>query len=146
MREEYLVRDCMTAPANSLSKDACLLDAVLTFRRTGFRHLPIVDDGRIVGIISERDIQRVSPSLLSNVVQDEYNSVFEKTRLKDVMTRDPLTVTPDTPLRDAAIILNEQKVGCLLVAVEGKLVGIITVIDMLHALILLLPAGTRSTT
>jgi acetoin utilization protein AcuB len=136
----------MTAPANSLSKDASLLDAVLTFRRTGFRHLPIVDDGRIVGIISERDIQRVSPSLLGNVVQEEYNSVFEKTRLKDVMTRDPLTVTPDTPLRDAAIILNEQKVGCLPVAVGGKLIGIVTVIDMLHALIHLLPAGTKATT
>jgi acetoin utilization protein AcuB len=146
MRDEYLVRDCMTAPADSLPKDACLLDAVLTFRRTGFRHLPIVDDGRIVGIISERDIQRVSPSLLSNVAQEEYNSVFEKTRLKDVMTRDPLTVTPDTPLRDAAIILNEQKVGCLPVAVDGKLVGIITVIDMLQALILVLPAGTKATT
>jgi acetoin utilization protein AcuB len=146
MKEEYLVRDCMSAPASSLPKDACLLDAVLTFRRTGFRHLPIVDDGRIVGIISERDIQRVSPSLLSNVVQEEYNSVFEKTRLKDVMTRDPVTVTPDTPLRDAAIILNDQKVGCLPVAVNGTLVGIITVIDMLHALILVLPAGTKATT
>jgi acetoin utilization protein AcuB len=146
MKEEYLVRDCMTAPANSLPKDACLLDAVLAFRRTGFRHLPIVDEGRIVGIISERDIQRVSPSLLSNVGQEEYNSIFEKTRLKDVMTRDPLTVTPDTPLRDAAILLNEQKVGCLPVAVNGTLVGIITVIDMLHALILVLPAETKTRT
>ena len=87
MSDKYIVRDFMTTPATSLSQNACLLDALLTFRRTSFRHLPIVEGGRVVGIISERDVQRFSRSRLSNVSEEEYNNVFQNTLLKDVMTR-----------------------------------------------------------
>jgi CBS domain-containing protein len=138
MSDQYIVRDFMSAPATSVPQDASLLDAVLTFRSTGFRHLPIVEGGHIVGVISDRDVQRVSPSLFSKLSEKEYNNVFRTTPLRDVMTRNPITVTPDTPLSEAATILDELKVGCLPVVQDGQLVGIITVIDMLKVLILYL--------
>jgi len=135
MNEKYLVRHFMTSPAKSLPVDARLLDAALTLRSTGFRHLPIVDGERLVGIITDRDIHRFAPSLLSKVTPEEYNAVFENTPLERVMTRDPLTVTPTTPLREAASTLHEKKLGCLPVVDNGRLVGILTVTDMLGVLL-----------
>ncbi|HEX2713639.1 MAG TPA: CBS domain-containing protein [Candidatus Acidoferrales bacterium] len=135
MTEKYLVCHFMTALAKSLPLDASLLDAALTLRSTGFRHLPIVEGDRVVGLITDRDIHRFAPSLLSKVTQEEYNAVFENTPLERVMTRNPLTVTSATPLREAAAILHEEKVGCLPVVDNGRLVGILTVNDMLGALL-----------
>ncbi len=144
MSEEYLVRDFMTAPAKSIARDARLLDAVLTLRSTGFRHLPIVDGEHLVGIISDRDVQRLAPSLLSKITQDEYNAIFENTPLERVMTRNPLTVTPTTPLREAAAILHEKKLGCVPVVEDGRLVGILTVTDLLRVLLRFLGAAQES--
>jgi acetoin utilization protein AcuB len=147
MSELHLVRDHMTSPASSISKDARLLDAALMLRSTGFRHLPIVDGARLVGIITDRDIHRFAPSLLGRITQEEYNAIFENTPLERVMTRDPLTVAPETPLRDAAALLQEKKLGCLPVVEDGRLIGIITVTDMLEVLLGLLdgvPAGKSS--
>ncbi len=144
MSEEYLVRDFMTAPAKSIARDVRLLDAVLALRSTGFRHLPIVDGERLVGIITDRDVQRLAPSLLSKITQDEYNAVFENTPLERVMTRDPLTATPTTPLREAAAILHEKKLGCLPVVEDGRLVGILTVTDLLGVLLRFLGAAQES--
>jgi len=135
MSKEYLVRDFMTSPAASIPHHATLLDAALAFRRTNFRHLPVVDGGRVVGVISSHDVQRLAPSLLTKISPDEYNKVFENTPLAGVMTRNPATVTPTTPLRDAATWMNQKKVGCLPVVLNDQLVGIITVIDMLDVLL-----------
>jgi len=133
MKEIY-VRDYMTSPAASISKDARLLDAALTMRRSGFRHLPIIDGDRLVGIITDRDIQRFAPSLLGNVSQEEYNRIFEETPLDRVMTKNLLTVTADMPVGEAAAILHDKKLGCVPVVDGEKLVGIITVTDLLRLL------------
>lgn len=150
MSQEYLVREFMTAPAASIGRDASLLDAVLMLRSTGFRHLPIVHGEHLVGIITDRDINRFAPSLLSKVSQEDYNAVFENTPLERVMTRNPLTVAPDTALREAAYLLHEYKLGCLPVVEGDRLVGIITVTDMLGILAHLLdgaaPRADRKTT
>ena len=134
MASDYRVRDFMTAPATTISQDSYLIDAALLLRSTGIRHLPIVDGDRLVGIITDRDIQRGAPSLLEVTTQEEYNAVFKRTPLAHVMVRDPLFVSPDTPLRDAAALLIEYKYGCLPVVEKGKVVGMITVIDMLTVL------------
>ncbi len=144
MTQEYLVRNFMTAPAKSMARDARLLDAALALRSTGFRHLPIVEGERLVGIITDRDIHRFAPSLLIKISPEEYNAIFENTPLERVMTRDPLTVTPDTPLREAAAILQEKKLGCLPVVENERLVGIVTVTDMLGVLLRFLTAAEPS--
>jgi acetoin utilization protein AcuB len=138
MPGEYRVRDFMTAPALSIPVDSSLLDAVLLLRRNGIRHLPVVDGERLVGIFTERDMLRFSPSLLMKISPDEYNAIFENTPLEKVMTRDPVRVTPETPMRAAAALLQEKKFGCLPVVEGDRLVGIITVTDMLVALLQLL--------
>ncbi len=142
MSKEYLVRDFMTSPVRSLPVDACLLDAALILRSTGFRHLPIVDGERLVGIITDRDVYRFAPSLLGKITQEEYNAIFENTPLERVMTRNPLTVAPTTPLREAASILYERKLGCLPVVEDGRLVGILTITDMLGVLLRFLTSAT----
>ncbi|MBI3404821.1 MAG: CBS domain-containing protein [Acidobacteria bacterium] len=146
---EIYVREYMTSPAASIGRDARLLDAALTMRRSGFRHLPIVDGERLVGIITDRDIQRFAPSLLGNVSQEEYNAIFEETPLEKVMTKNPISVSADTtPMGEAAAILHDKKLGCVPVVDGEKLIGIITVTDMLRLLHNLLtgPGETLDTT
>lgn len=143
MAREHLVRDFMTSPATTLPHTASLLDAALKLRSTGYRHLPIVDGQRLVGIVSDRDILWFSPSLLGRISQEEYNSIFENTPLERVMSRDPLTVTPTTPLREAAALLYERKLGCLPVVEDGRLAGIITITDMLAILLRFLSAAVN---
>ncbi len=138
MVEEYRVSDFMTSPATIISQDACLLDAALVLRSTGISHLPIVDGDRLVGILTDRDIQRCAPSLLEKITQEEYNAVFQRTPLARVMVRNPLSVSPEMPLRDAAALLHQHKFGCLPVVEDHRLVGIITISDMLGVLLRLL--------
>jgi acetoin utilization protein AcuB len=145
MVQEFRVRDVMTAPATSIEKSARLLDAALTMRRSGFRHLPIVEGDRLVGIITERDVHRCAPSLLSNISQEEYNAIFEETPLERVMTRSPICVAPETPAREAVALLHNRKLGCLPVVEGERLVGIVTVTDMLKLLHRMLP-GTAPLT
>lgn len=131
MAEDFRVRDFMTSPVTTVPHDARLLDAALTLRRTGYRHLAIVDGERLVGIITDRDISRFAPSLLTSISQEEYNAIFENTPLARVMTRDPKTVSPSQLMKEAVLVLYNRKLGCLPVVEDGKLVGMITTSDML---------------
>jgi acetoin utilization protein AcuB len=127
-----LVRDFMTPNPTTLTPDQPLLQAVLTMRSLSIRHLPILQDGKLVGLITDRDVARVSPSILSAVSQDEYNQVFEQTMIQRVMAKRPVSVAPDQPLADAVNLLHENKWGCLPVVENEQLVGIITIIDILR--------------
>jgi len=128
----------MTAPVTSLPSTARLLEAGLLLRSGRIRHIPIIDDGQLVGILSDRDIQRCTPSMLTRVSAEEYNAIFENTPVSRVMTREPQHVSPDTPLHTVAELLRAHKLGCLPVVENGKVVGIITKDDMLAALVRLL--------
>lgn len=138
-----LVRDFMTPNPTTMTADQPLLQAVLTMRSLSIRHLPIVQDGKLVGLITDRDVARVSPSILSAVSQDEYNQVFEQTMIQRVMCKRPIGVQPDQPLADAVNLLHENKWGCLPVVEDEIVVGIITVNDILRYTLTTLasPAG-----
>ena len=140
MSDSHVVRDIMNSNLTTLPREASLLDAAITMRRSSLRHLPIVDGERLVGIISERDVQRCSPSLLSPITQEEYNAIFETTPIEKVMLRNPITVTPDSSVRDAVAIMIDRKVGCLLVVEGERLVGIVTRSDILNLVMNFLPA------
>jgi len=125
----------MSTNVTTLDHDSRLLDAALVMRSSGYRHLPVVHHDRLVGIISDRDVQRATPSLLGKVSQEEYNRIFETTPITRIMVREVITVFPTTPIRDAVRILCENKLGCLpVVEGENRLVGIITVTDLLNVL------------
>jgi len=130
-----LVRDYMTSSVSSLNEDACLLDAALMIRHSGKRHVPVVTaEKKGVGILSDRDVSRLAPSMLARVTQEEYNRVFESTPLKQVMTKKPITIAPDAPIAEAVAVLHAKKIGALLVVENEKLVGILTTSDMLGLL------------
>ena len=129
------VRDYMSVNVTTLTDDARLLDAALLIRRTGKRHVPVLaKDGRLVGLVTDRDVARMAPSLLGRITPEEYNAVFEATPITMAMSVDPITITPDTSMRDAVGILYSRKIGSLPVVEDGKLVGILTVSDALGLL------------
>ena len=138
MPEVPAVRQFMTSPPTSLPSSARLLEAGLLLRAARIRHIPIIDDGQLVGILSDRDIQRCTPSLLTRVSADEYNAIFEDTPVARVMTRNPKHVSPNAPQHAAAAMLRANKLGRLPLVEDGKVVGIITKDDMPAALVRLL--------
>jgi acetoin utilization protein AcuB len=142
MTQELTVRDVMISPVSSVPHDSSLLMAVINMRRDGIRHLLVTEGERLVGVISERDVLRCAPSLLTKVSQDEYNATFENTPVSKVMHREPKSVEPNTPLREAVAFMQENKLGCLPV-VEGEvLVGIVTRSDLLNLLQRVLNEGS----
>ena len=128
------VRDYMTPSPQTLGVESTLLDAVLMMRRSELRHIPILEAGRLVGILTDRDVARFAPSILVTVSPQDYNRVFEETSVAKVMTRKLVNTTPDAPLAEAVHLIYSLKLGCLPVLESGRLVGIITVVDMLRAL------------
>ena len=128
------VRDYMTPNPQTLDVGGTLLDAVLMMRRSELRHIPILENDRVVGILSDRDVGRFAPSILMAVTAQDYNRVFEETSVAKVMTRKLVNTTPDAKLSEAVHLIYSLKLGCLPVLESDRLVGIITVADMLRAL------------
>ena len=130
-----LVRDFMTKDVTTLQDTDSLLDARMVFVRSSFRHLPVLNGRKIVGIVTEHDIRQHSPSLLTGVDQEEYNRVLETTPITRAMTKEPVTVVPEQPVFEAAQLLYSRRFGCLPVVENGELVGIVTTSDMLRLLV-----------
>ncbi|MCM3877476.1 MAG: CBS and ACT domain-containing protein [Thermoanaerobaculia bacterium] len=123
-----LVRDIMKSPAVAIGGDTTLQDAYAAMREKGIRHLPVLDEGRLVGVITDRDL-RLATSALSP-------SPFPPGSLVSaVMSREPVTADAADAVEDAARIMRERKIGCLPILDDGRLIGIITGLDLLDALI-----------
>ena len=123
-----LVRDIMRSPAVTVSADTTLEDAYRTMREREIRHLPVAEEGRLVGVITDRDLRLATSSLSP--------SPFAPGSLvSSVMCSRPLTAVPSDPIEDAARIMRERKIGCLPVLDDGRLIGIVTGLDLLDALV-----------
>ncbi len=133
-----LVRDFMTTDLTTLQEDETLLDAALIFARSTLRHIPIVRNNKLVGIVTERDLKHYAPSILSGIPAEQYNQLMETTPLSKIMTRDLVTIRPERSLFEAAQTLYDRRIGCLPVVADGELKGIITTTDMLKLLVHLL--------
>lgn len=123
-----LVRDIMRSPVVGVPPETTLADAYRTMREKAFRHLPVVEGERLVGVITDRDL-RLATSALAPVPFAADSSVAE------VMCREPLTADAEDAVEDAARVMRERKIGCLPVVEGGRVIGIITGIDLLDALI-----------
>ena len=141
---DYIVRDIMSQPPITVEPSTFLLDAALILRASAIRHLLVVEDGRLAGLLTDRDIQRCAPSRLIPISEEEYNAVFDGTTVNRVMTRAPLTVSPDTPLVTAIGTMQQSRFGCLPVVENGALVGILTRSDLVDALQRLLSGNSLS--
>ncbi|HMI53175.1 MAG TPA: CBS domain-containing protein [Candidatus Saccharimonadales bacterium] len=139
---EWYVRDVMTSPVISVEPSTLLLDAALLLRGSSIRHLPVLEGPQLVGILSERDIQRCAPSRLIPVTEDVYNAVFANTKVERVMTREPKSTTSLTPLLGAMAAMQQGRYGCMPVVDDGRVVGILTRSDLMEALQRVLTTGS----
>jgi acetoin utilization protein AcuB len=121
----------MTRRPITIRDDASVDEALQLMHSEGIRRLPVVDKrGRMVGIVSELDLLKVSPSPATSLSIYEIPYLLAKIKMRDVMTREVITVTEDTPLEEAARVMADSKIGGLPVMRDDKLVGIITETDM----------------
>ena len=139
------IGQCMTKAPFTVGEDASMKEAADLLRQHHIRHLPVVLGPKLIGIVTDRDIRKASPSLLSGVDMGEYEEVLANTPISRVMTREPFTVTPDTELREAVQVLVDKKVGALPVVNGADLVGIFTEIDALKVLLRVLSQVPQQT-
>ncbi len=132
------VRNSMTKSPYTITADASIADAVAVLREKGLRRLPVVDGEKLVGLLTENDIQKVSPTKATSLSIFEINYLLSKLTVKDAMSKKPITIETGNLLEEAAIIMRENKIGTLPVVENGKLVGIITESDIFDAFINLL--------
>ena len=125
-----LVKEMMRQPVTVIAAGAPLGEALRLFQAHGFRHLPVLDDARLVGILTDRDLR----SAISNLAQ-EPRTVEDPVAL--VMSSPVLTADPLDPVEDAARIMRDRRIGCLPVMDGASLVGILTGMDLLDALMIL---------
>jgi acetoin utilization protein AcuB len=128
----------MTPNPIVIDPDVSLLEALHLMKVNNIRRLPVVAHGKLVGIVTEKDL-RESPSIkASSLSIYELNYLLAKTPVKEVMTKDPITVTPDTTIEEAAIIMRDNQISGLPVVEDSKVVGIITETDLFDMLVRLL--------
>ena len=132
------VRNRMTKSPVTVTDDTPVLEAGEIMRKRGFSRLPVTHDGKLVGIVTDMDVIRVSPSPATTLSVFEVNYLLSKLTLKDVMTKNPKTITPDATLEEAAVLMRDNSIGALPVVEDGKLVGIITESDIFDAFISLM--------
>ena len=126
-----LVKDRMSKPPITVRENVGVEDALRMMHSEDVRRLPVLDKrGSMVGIVSELDLLKVSPSPATSLSVYEIPYLLAKIKMKDVMTRDVISVTEDTPLEEAARVMADNKIGGLPVTRNGKVIGMITETDL----------------
>ena len=129
----------------TVSPDDSFRHAMTLIRQRGIRHLPVVEDGRLVGIVTDRDLRQSSPSPATSLEIHELHFLLERVRIREIMTTKVHTVTPDTPIEEAARLMLRYKIGGLPVLQGDTLVGILTETDILKAFVDLMGLQTDQT-
>jgi len=117
--ESWMVKDIF-----SIGYDAGIRDALVAMKKHSVRHLPVVENGLFLGLVTLGDLKQAIIA-----------SMIEQLKVSDVMIREPYTITRETSLEKAAQIIYEKRIGCLPVVEDEKIVGILTVNDILKAFI-----------
>jgi len=133
----------MTSPAVSVTPETPFQDALKLMRDKKFRRLPVVDaTGKVVGIVSERDMLHASPSPATSLSVWEVNYLLWKLKVSDIMTHNVVTINQDVPVEDAANIMVSRKIGGLpVVDDKGVITGVITETDIFKAFVEILGGG-----
>ena len=133
--KKNLVRDWMTANPVTIGTKTSLHDAHALMKEKRVRRLLVVEDDRLVGIVTLGDVREAEPSSATSLSIFELHYLLAKLTIDEIMTKDPLTVAADAIIRDAAKLMMDQKIGGLPVVDGSALVGIITESDIFRVLV-----------
>jgi CBS domain-containing protein len=126
------VKDIMTKEVSTLGRNDTLdiADDMMTLER--IRHLPVLDEGRVVGVVSQRDLFRSALAAALGYGENAQKRLLRTIRVKEVMSEPPITVSPEATAKEAIRLMLERKIGCLPVVEGHTLVGIVTETDILR--------------
>jgi acetoin utilization protein AcuB len=125
------VKDWMKKDVITVEESCTVLDAMHIMRENNIRRLPVLKNGKLVGIITEKDIKGFAPYKASTLDIYEVHKMLSKTLVREVMTREVITVSPEDTIERAALILRDMRFGGLpVVEKDDKIVGIITAVDI----------------
>jgi acetoin utilization protein AcuB len=130
-----LVRDIMTRNVVTIESKTPFLEAERIMISNRFERLPVVDEGRLVGLVTKDNILRAGPSSATSLCQSELLYILSRLTVKEIMKTHLVTVVPETTVEKAVSIAQGSKVGCLLVMVDERLVGIVTTNDFFYKII-----------
>lgn len=142
------VKSKMTANPFTISPDQTIPDAHEIMAEHGVKRLPVMKNGKLVGIVSKEDITQASPSKATTFSMGEITYLLSKTKISQIMSKNPITISSNALLEEAALLMRNNNVSFLPVVDDNKLVGIITESDIFDSFIELLgfrEPGTRLT-
>lgn len=138
------VGERMSHPVISVSPETPIQDALVMFKKEHIRRAPVIKDGKLVGIVSERDLLNASPSPVTSLSVWEINYLISKVTVKQVMSKKVKTIDVATPIEEAARIMADSKIGGLPVMRSGKVVGMITETDLFKIFLELMGAREKA--
>jgi acetoin utilization protein AcuB len=130
-----LIRDIMTTNVVTIPSSTSISDAKRIMEAHRFQRLPVVDKGKLVGIVTARRLESVSPSKATSLTVWELTYLLNTTPVREIMEKNVITVTPDMTNEEAVAFAQSQKVGTLVVVEDGHVVGIVTTNDFFYKII-----------
>ncbi len=139
-----LVKDWMTKTVVTIDPNDSMQEAIRLMKDRNIRMLPVLKKGALIGIVTDRDVKRSSASDATTLEIHELLYLVSKIKIKDIMTKDPISVPFDYTIEETAEVLLKNKIsGAPVVNHDGRLVGTITQVDIFRALISLTGVGSR---
>lgn len=138
-----LVSNWMNKPVIAVDANDSMSDAMKLLKENDINMLPVMSKGNLVGIVTDRDVKRSSASDATTLEIHELLYLISKIKIKDIMTKDPITVPPDYTIEETAEVLLENNISGVPVVDKKKVVGVITQTDIFRALISLTGVGKK---
>ena len=130
--KQGVVREIMMGSPVTLKPEDTLDLANNVISLGRIRHIPVVEDKRLVGLLSERDLMGAAATKIFGLKQKSKSALLKSVLVKDVMKKKVLTVAPNTKIKDAAHFMADKKIGCVPVVSDGTLVGLVTTTNILR--------------
>lgn len=141
-----LIRDIMTTNVVTIPSNTSIADAKRIMEAHRFQRLPVVDKGKLVGIVTSRRLESVSPSKATSLTVWELTYLLNNTQIKEIMEKNVITVTPEATAEEAVALAQSNKVGTLVVLEDSHVVGIVTTNDFFYKIVNpILGLGSRGT-
>lgn len=136
MSPKNIVQGWMTPNPLTIEENTSIIEAIHLMKEKNIRRLPVMKNGKFVGLVTDRMIKEYTPGKATSLDAWEVQYILAKTPVKEVMNPKPYTVTPETPLAAAAqMFLDHKLYGLCVLDSKGELVGIMSVGDMLRAVV-----------